>query len=195
MTSKADICNMALCHLGAAPSVVSIDPPDGGAYAIHCARFYPIALSQLLCMPWQFAMRRTALSLVDEDPNEQWLYSYTLPSSCVRAFTTLPSGATSDNEGIDFIQEGQLIFCNEPDVSLMYTTSEVTSGNFSPMFAEALSRQLAYYLAAPVMKPAPAVLQGLQRIAQQSISSALAVDAMSRKQVPVDHKPVWSRNR
>lgn len=194
MTSKADICNMALCHLGANPTVVSIDPPDGGAYAIHCARFYPIALKQMLTMPWQFAMRRTALTLVEEEPNEQWLYSYSIPTACVRVFHVLPEGG-SDTDGTDFIQEGDYIFCNEPDVCVMYTTGDVTSGKFPPMFAEGLSRLLAYYLAAPVKKATAQELRGLMSIAQQSINSALAVDAMSRKQKPVDHIPDWMRNR
>lgn len=194
MTSKADICNMALCHLGANPTVVSIDPADGGAYAIHCARFYPIALNQMLTMPWQFAMRRTALTLVEEEPNDQWLYSYSLPSSCVRAFHVLPDGGT-DNDGIEFIQEGTLIYCDQPDVTLVYTTSEVVSGNFPPMFSEGLSRLLAYYLASPVKKASAQELKGLMAIAQQSINSALAVDAMSRKPKAVDHKPDWIRNR
>jgi hypothetical protein len=195
MSSKVDICNMALIHVGAMPSVVSLDPPDGGAYALHCARFYPIALNQLLALPFQFAMKRTALDLVEENPNDQWLYSYSIPSDCVRTFHVLPSGVTSDNDGIEFIVEGQRIFCDQPYVSLLYTTSEVTAGNFTPLFADALSRLLAYFLSVPVMKASGAERQAYYKLAQQSIGYAASVDAMSRKQKDVDHIPIWMRNR
>ena len=42
MASVADICNMALGHLGDSATVASIDPPEGSAQAEHCARFYPM---------------------------------------------------------------------------------------------------------------------------------------------------------
>lgn len=195
MTSKVDICNLALSHLGAMPSVVSLDPPDGGAYALHCARFYPIALSQVLTHPWSFAMSRALLALTEEDPNDQWAYAYAVPSDCIRPLRVLSAGATSDNIGVDFIIEGAALFCNEPDVTLMYTSSELSASRFTPLFCDALARLLAYMLAAPVMKASSSERAGLYQAFQKSMGYAASIDAMSRKQVEVDHKPAWIRGR
>ena len=195
MTSKVDIGNLALAHLGAMPSITSLDPPDGGAYALHCARFYPIALSQILTHPWSFAMKRQALTLIEEDPNSQWAYSYTIPSDCIRPLHVLQSGSTTDHDGIDFIIEGNAIYCNQDEPTLLYTTSEINAASFTPLFCDALARLLAYMLSVPVMKASAGERAGLYQAFQKSMGYAASVDAMSRKQVAFDHKPAWIAGR
>ena len=58
MATEVDICNMALSFLGDRATVTSINPPEGSAQAEHCARFYPMALNEMLAQArWSFATK------------------------------------------------------------------------------------------------------------------------------------------
>ena len=87
MTTAVAVANLALSHLGDDATIVNLDPPEGSAQAEQAALFYPIARDALLEMyPWNFALRRTTLALLDEDPNTQWRYAYALPSNVLAVF-------------------------------------------------------------------------------------------------------------
>ena len=65
MASVADICNVALSHIGDEGVVVSIDPADGSSQAGHCKRFYPIARKAMIEMgAWNFALKRVEMAEV-----------------------------------------------------------------------------------------------------------------------------------
>lgn len=192
MTTKVNMCNTALSHLGAAPSVVSLDPPDGGAYAIHCGRMYPVALEYVLeSHPWQFALRRTALVLSEEEPNDQWAYAYAVPSSMVRPYALLPDGAAKDTDGVEYVIEDDVIFTNAEAPVLLYVTSEISLGSMPPSVASAVSWRLAYLLSGAIMKADGATRDYLDKKAISEMMRAASIDAMSRKQREVDHTPSW----
>lgn len=195
MASKADICNAALNNLGASATVVSIDPPDGSAYSLHCARVYPMALQQILAShPWQFAIERKVLAAVS-DGNDQWAYKKALPANCLRPLSLIDSASTSDYDSIPFIIEGTNLFCDSDDVTLIYIVSEVDAGRMTPIFVRALADLIAFMLSGPVMKADANTRNYLRNTADASIRQAAAVDAMSRKQKDPEHTPVWLKNR
>lgn len=196
MASKADICNAALSNLGAAPSVTSIDPPDGGAYSLHCARTYTMALQYLLAShPWQFALKRKALAAVSDAPNDQWSYAKALPSDCLRPIALLPAGAENDTAGIEYVIEGTTLYCDEDDVTLLYIIADVEPGRMPPFFVNAFADRMAYMLATPVMKADASTRGFLKQTADASMRQAAVIDAMSRKQKTSDHIPEWIRGR
>lgn len=91
--ADADICNMALSHLGLSTGVTSINPPDpGSATAKVCAFWYPKSRNFVLqTAPWNFAYTYIALaSDASQVPGTTWAfpgwrYAYQMPDDCLQA--------------------------------------------------------------------------------------------------------------
>lgn len=98
-TGVLDVCNLALSLIGDSGGVTSLDPLDGSAQAVHCARFFPIAFDEVLKMrKWTFASRRLDLTeLAVDSPWPQWPFAYVLPHDFLRPIQLLPPGALDDN--------------------------------------------------------------------------------------------------
>ena len=175
MSSAIDICNIALGIVGSDSIVASIDPPDGSVEAGHCARFYPIALAELInWYPWTFCKKRQQLAEVT-NASKVWAYAYGLPSDCVNPVRVLQSltqadyGAyplysynqisTADELAVytergsaDFEIEGQVLYTHEPYAVLLYTTIVNDPTKYSPLLDVALGYLLASFLAGPLIK-------------------------------------------
>lgn len=165
MSSDVDICNLALSHLGDEAEVAAIDPPDGSAQAVHCARFYPMARDALIeAHPWTFATKRVAVAEVTNELSDDWAYAYALPSTCLRPLAALYPGAPAQLFGQDtddgshpYIVEasqdgGLVLYTNLQTPMLRYIDRIEDTGRFTPGFVISLSRLLASYLAGPVLK-------------------------------------------
>ena len=165
MASIIQICNMALSHIGAGPLIASISPPDGSVEAGYCATFYDIARTELLEPgTWSFALTRTELAELT-NASDAWTYAYARPSNCLRALRILrPStGVTvfnedtvslsrNDRDGAPFDLEGEVIYTDQEEATLVYTVDVIDPGRFTASFTAALSFQLASYLAGPIVK-------------------------------------------
>lgn len=174
MASITQICNMALSHIGADARVSSISPPDGSVEAGHCAMFYDAARTEMLeSGNWAFSLRRGQLTEVTNTSNA-WGYAYAKPSDCMRPLRILVSGAVSDGTGAQFVQEGDTIYCDEPEAVLVYVRDVTDSGKFTPSFVSALSFLLGAYIAGPVIKG-----QEGMRIGDAMRQRALSVAAQS----------------
>lgn len=156
---------MALSHIGSDARVASISPPDGSVEAGHCATFYDQARTEMLEPgAWPFTLKRGALASIT-NVSTAWAYAYTLPSDCLRALRILTptigvtvftqdevTVSTSDNDTADFEIEGETLFSNEPDATLVYVRDITDTTAFTPSFISALSYLLASYLAGPIIK-------------------------------------------
>jgi hypothetical protein len=166
MASVAQICNMALSHIGSEARVSSISPPDGSVEAGHCAIFYDLARTEMLEPGnWAFALKRQALAQVT-NPSTIWAYAYAKPSNCLRALRILrPSIAvtvftqdlvvephTDDRDSAPYDIEGQVILTNEPDAVLVYVQDVTDSTKFTASFTSTFSYLLSSYLAGPIIK-------------------------------------------
>lgn len=165
MASIAQICNMALSHIGSDASVSSISPPDGSAEAGYCSTFYDQARTEMLEPgTWSFALKRATLAQTT-NASDLWLYAYTLPSDCLRPMRILRPGAnvtvftqdeyqyqTDDNDSATFEREGTVLYTNEPDAVLVYTRDITDTTKFTPSFVTCLSYLLSGYLAGPILK-------------------------------------------
>lgn len=152
MASVADICNIALSHLGADAVVVSISPPDGSVEAGHCARLYKIArLETLDAADWSFAKRRVLLAEVAND-SRTWTFAYALPSDMVTALRVLPEGGCDEHGSADFELDGQVLRTNVPAATLLYKRDVTDTTRFPPGFVTACGKILAGYLAGPLIK-------------------------------------------
>jgi len=152
VSSETQIANLALSHLGVGKTISNIET-DRGDEALACRTFYDVARDEMLRgFPWPFATRIVDLALVEEDPNDEWAYSYRYPTNCMKLRRVL-SGIRNDTrqtrvpykEGAD--DDGLLIFTDKEDAQLEYTVREENPERFPVDFTLALSFLLAGYIA------------------------------------------------
>jgi hypothetical protein len=183
MASKVDICNLALSHFGQDANISSIDPSDGSVEADACARFYPIALAELLeCHDWTFARKRATLAEVTND-RDDFAYKYAVPSDLAMPRRLLPDGYSDDqNDGADYQREGSFIYTDEVDATLIYTYRLTDTTKFSGLFTTALSMKLAAYVVGPITKDPTGRTQALMSDrADRKLGEAKVADANSER--------------
>src|SRR5438552_3300677 len=84
--SESVICASALSLLGAQP-IASLN--ENSQVARWCARFYPESRREVLQMhTWNRATKRRTLALDANLPLFNWMFSFTLPATCLRVVTT-----------------------------------------------------------------------------------------------------------
>ena len=197
MTSEADICNAALSQIGQKADVVSISPPDGGAYATHCAKFLPIARDMALEEhAWRFAIRRFALA-EDAEANEiqRWEHAYTIPSDIIRPLAVFPEGCADEDIGIlPYEIEGSNLYCNEASVTLKYIARVTDTTKWTASFVDAVAWKLSVYLAGSIVKGDAGMRQFCEKMYQQVLQKAMGMNANSSRVRP-EHIPVWMRDR
>lgn len=206
MASEVDIANLALGNVGDSATVASFDPPEGSAQAEHCARFYPIARDSLLEMhPWGFATRRAALAEL-VSTTSAWAHCYAQPNDALNILAVIPPDTTNDFTQIanpavyagtayapflaaayapqDFVCEiddlgNSVIYTNQVNAVLRYTTRVTDTGRFSPLFVVTLGWHLASMLAGPIWKgdAGAAEAKRCQAMVQYYLGRAASSDA------------------
>lgn len=169
MPSPADICNVALSHLGARAQISSISPPDGSVEAGYCARFYPLARREVIEVAnFSFTKARATLAEVT-NPSAVWAYAYALPSDYVKGLRVLraseidvvdlwgltgsrPVDTVTERASADFEVEGQVLLTNEPEAVLLYKRDVTDTTQFTPLMTSAVGMVLTGYLAGPIIK-------------------------------------------
>jgi hypothetical protein len=152
MTLNTELANLAIGHLGSGTTIADLET-EQSAEAKACRRFYVLALKQLLSeAPWPFATERASLQLLEEDPNDEWAFSYRYPSNCLQArrivgITRNPARDEDVSYKIEQDSTGLIIYCDEQDAVLEYTKA-ITNYNLMPAdFKLAFSFLLASYIA------------------------------------------------
>lgn len=145
--SAEQICNMALAHIGHTIFIDSLET-EQSTEAEVCNLFYEPARDFVLeDFPWPEATKYAALGLVEEEPNDDWLFSYRYPDDChfVRRIST-PLGRTTPEPSqfkIGADDTGKLIYCNDDDAVIEYTKHLTDVAQFRPTFTLALSWYMA----------------------------------------------------
>lgn len=152
MASKTEICNLAISHLGISKDIANVDT-EQSQEAKACRRFYDISRrTTLKDFNWPFATKFIALNLVEEEPNDEWDFSYRYPNDCINAKRIL-SGQRDDTEAsrvrykISQDDQGIIIYCDRAQAELEYTVDVTDTELFSDDFKIALSYRLAHYIA------------------------------------------------
>ena len=178
MASEVDIVNTALTHLGDSAVVESISPPDGSYQADRAAVFYPMARDALQEMhTWGFCTMRAALAQV-ANPTSSWQYCYAQPPNVLNTIAVLAPDAADDTSSplyaptawlgyqapfggaytpqafqLETADDGsQILYTNQVNAILRYTTVNTDTTKFSPLFTVTLGHFLASMLAGPIMK-------------------------------------------
>lgn len=126
MSSKTQICNLAISHIGIGNEISSLET-DRSAEAAACRRYFDIALENILSdFPWPFATKFIALGLVELNPTNEWSYSYRYPSDCLKIRRIL-SGIRNDTRQsrvpykIAQDDNGSLIYTDMSEALIEYT--------------------------------------------------------------------------
>ncbi len=154
MTST-EIANLAIAHLGVGNRIESLDSDDSEEARV-CRIFYDVNLEEILRdYHWPFATRIETLAQVEEDPNDEWGFSYRKPANCVR-LKRLLSGSRNDNRQSEVKyriigdDDGDLILTDIDDAQCEYTVL-VSNPNFWPAdFCQAVAAKLATLIAPTV---------------------------------------------
>ena len=153
MSTKNEIVNMAASHLAYA-SVITDVTTDDSATAQVMNRFYDVARQSILrAYEWPFAYKVAALAVAEEEPTDDWAYSYTYPSDClylrwISDITTAPEFLDDMYEHlIHYGTSGREIYANVSSAYAGYTMNVTTEGRFPEDFAVAFSYLLALYCA------------------------------------------------
>jgi len=186
LASAVDICNLALSHVANRANITSIDPPDQTVEADHCARFYPIALGEILeSHEWRFATRRVALSELLLNPVDHWQYAYAYPNLCVRPVAVLMPESTDDTAVQEYTVESDddgsmIIYANIPQAVLKYIALVNDSAKFSPLFVVALGYLLGSHLAGVLPKDLRLKASLFKTYHEVALPNAMAADARGR---------------
>jgi hypothetical protein len=148
--TDVEICNLALAHLGSSKQISDLETERSNE-ANACRQFYDTARDKTLKdFEWPFATKLIALSLVEEDPSEEWSYSYQYPTDCL-FFRRILSGLRNDTNDsqvkykIFNVDGDKQIFTDQPEAKAEYTM-RVTDG-FAEDFANTCALLLAHYIA------------------------------------------------
>jgi len=171
---------MALSHLGVSQEVADIET-ENSQEAIALRRTKTTALEMtLMSAPWPFATAEADLTLVGEDPTDEWGYNYIYPPDCL-SFRKIKSGHTTDVRSVRIpfrIVHGTNateIYTNMEDAVGEYTVN-VTNTNRMPVdFKLALSYMWAALSAAKLTGGDPYKLKNdMFSLANQTINKAKA---------------------
>jgi len=180
MASKTSIANLALSHIGIAKPIANLDT-EQSQEATACRTFYEVARDRVLRdIKWPFATKIAALALVEEDPNDEWAYSYRYPSDCLDV-RKIQSGVRNETNAqripykIASDDQGLLIFCDREDAILEYTFRAENVNLYPPDFMMGFSYRLASYIAPRLTNGDPfKLMNDVMALYKTEISNAAA---------------------
>lgn len=151
-TSKTVIANMALSHLKISKEIGNLDS-EKSETANACRRFFDSSRDKVLRdFNWPFATKIESLVKLEDDPNDEWCFSYRYPSDCLK-FRRLLSGIRNDNRQsrasyrVAKDDSGLVIFCDLDLAQAEYTEKVEAVELYPADFVLALSYLLAKYVA------------------------------------------------
>ncbi len=196
VTSRVQIWNIALARVGVKQFVVGVDENSDEAAVMKLN--HDVAVEKVLSdFPWPFATAYATLGLIEENPNDDWLYSYRYPYDCVFVRRILAPEIGKRNPdpppfqiGVD--NQGRLLYTDRPNAQICYTKMVTDVAFFSVPFIDALSWYLAW-CAAPLSR-IPGIVTRMYAMYARAISMASAMDANEQQQqVPLDAEWVMAR--
>jgi hypothetical protein len=178
VSADTDICNLALANLGTGMTIGSLSEKSQEARV--SALFYPTALrATLRDCPWPFASTFTTLNLVEEDPNDEWAYSYRYPTDCVM-FRRILSGTRNDSRQSRIPYRlgrnagGRLIYSDFEEAQGEYTALVEDPAHYPPDFVIAFAYRLSMLTAPQLVRGDLKLIKELQDLYRIAIVAARA---------------------
>lgn len=156
-SSKTEICNQALAHIGITKRIADIETENSKA-ADNCRLFFDTARDVLLEMqPWSFAEREVTLQSVGSPPTS-WAYRYKYPNFCARANKIVNPNDRTPSQGKKIAFKvrdyddayGKVVLTDQENAVLQYNHKITDVSLYPPSFSYALSLFLASNISTPM---------------------------------------------
>lgn len=150
--SKAEICNVALSHIGVGNTIQDFDQDDSEE-AQACRDLYDKALRPTMrAADWPFTRKFAALVLVQLDPTTEWKFEYKYPQDAERIHRILTGSRNpSLQETAPYIiikgATSASILTDCEDAVMEYFVIETDPSRFTSDFELAFSYKLASFIA------------------------------------------------
>lgn len=196
-STRVQIASFALTRIGVNQALASLDefsadgkPPSAEAQV--CSLWLDTCIERTLeAYDWPFARRIKALALVDENPSDEWDFSYKYPSDCIAARRVLPDGGSrygrdALDQQIPFVrgQSGDILTQQE-QAYLQYTARVIDPTKFSPAFTSAVAWLLAHEIA-PALSAKPELSDRCMQYYKASLTDSEAAAANESVGPPPD---------
>lgn len=204
MSTKTDLCNIALANLGETIQIADIDT-DKSASAKKCRQFLDLTIRGALSdFPWTFARGVVDLAILSDQESELYEYIYAYPNDCLeprsivipnspiglyyRYYPYFFNGASgietappeflrpNFEKGLSADGKSRTIMTNYESAKLLYTKDVQDELQLWPTaFFEAVAWRLSAYLAMPVAQ-SPSLAESARAQYNMLISIAAAQD-------------------
>lgn len=179
MSSKIDVFNMALGHIGVSSTVA--DEQERSPERVICTRYWDTCRDALFSykdMPWNFAVSRVALADLGSPPTG-WAYRYRYPNDCINALGIV--GVTGRVEPpelrpkfeVQYEADGRSILTDTEQAALLYVKRINEVERWPSPFVEAMSYRLAAMIAMP-LKNDTSLRNDMLQLAEQFAQIAMA---------------------
>lgn len=200
MSTKTQICNLAINHLGTSKSIANVDT-ERSLEANTCRIFFDVARQAVLRdYPFSFATKTVTLGLLETFTTGFWNYSYRYPSDCLQIIR-IRNGIRNETHQtrvayeIEKDDSGKIILTDERNAEAEYTQDLENTSFFTVDFNLALSYRLAFYIAPALTKGDPFKIKGeMLDLYRLELSNAIAND-MNERQDDVHPESEFVRSR
>jgi hypothetical protein len=157
MYTPLQVCNLALAKVGNEAAQITSLPaesdPDYPKEANLCAKFYPIALAEVLrAHPWNCAKKRVELAMKSTSPVFGFSYQFQLPADCLKPLDVSPEQQEwrSLRLNVEWFIEGRAVLTNYEQLYMLYVSNMADLTTADPLFIAALYTNLAIKLCYPL---------------------------------------------
>lgn len=200
MASETEIANLALAHCGSGKQLSNLDT-DSSDEASVCRQFFELSRDQVLRdYSWPFATKFRVVSLIEEEPNDEWDFSYRIPTDCLKIRRVLSGQRRDTNDTrvpykVAADDSGLLFYCDIEDAEIEYTMRQDDPLFYPPDFTMALSYKIAFYIAPRVTAGDPFNLQQKFMQMYQMEMDRAAKNAVNEEQPDVEAESELQRSR
>ncbi len=199
-TDVLSIWNQSLSYCGNSDEVQNVDEDSANANA--CRRFYADDVEEMIeGFQWPFLKVTVALALIEEDPTDEWAFSYAYPSDCrtMGRIQGLLRNETRQSRVPYLIGQDEngttVIYTDWQDAIAEYTIDGTDPSKFTATFSKALSLSLAIDIAPRVTGGDPTKL--MERSTPQAVqfSEEQKAAASHLMQGPVGARLMMERSK
>lgn len=192
MSSKIEICNLALGFLGEAP-IADMDAQTPAAQ--FCKLYFRPALSELLREhPWNFATAREKLTPLEAPAAfaREYKCAYAYPALCLNLHFLIDEHGQKDRDFmLAFDVSRTIILSNLADAVAAFTRYVDDSTRFDPAFGMAFARKMQCMLVKPLLKNNTSLVKEAEELFRQALEAARLQDVRESRQIQ-DASSLWN---
>lgn len=197
VTSKTDICNLALDLLSAGV-VSNVDDPSNATEEL-LARHYDLCRRKVLrSHSWNFAIKRAVLAADSSDPVFGYTYQFTLPADFVRLLHVCGTEDQIVSPELYQVEGGKILisdtYSDAGTLNIKYIYDIKTVSYFDPLFINLLAHELAMVIAYKVTDSNTNV-QRVEQLRRDASALARAIDGQERPPIRVERSKALRARR